>query len=223
MSDRRAPRAVTYALGVDVSTYQQDINWIKVAEAGARFAFMRIGDGLIKDSRFERNWVKAASVGMLRGVYHVLRPDRDGQAAWLRDTLGGKEPELGVWSDLEIQGLDAGRCGRFLDAADEQLGRTVHVYSRASFLNEMGPLLWAQKRRLWVASPGTIMPVLPAAWPSWEFWQWGQTTIDGRTVDVNYYHGTASELIERYSPTAPDDHWGQLFQRLDRIIQKLEA
>ncbi len=216
-------KAVTYALGVDVSTFQADIDWTRVAEAGARFAFIRIGDGLTKDSRFERNWIKAASVGMLRGVYHVLRPDRDNQAAWLKFVLGDKIPELGVWSDIEVAGLDSERCARFLQAADEQLGMTVDIYSRAGFLNAMGELPWAVVRKLWIASPGTATPTLPAAWHDWEFWQWGQATIDSRTVDVNYYHGTAEELAQRYRPVAPDDHWAALFARLDRIIAKLNA
>ena len=61
--------------GIDVSTYQKDINWKKVKKHGIRFAMIRVGyrandNGKIyKDKRFEQNVKGALKAGLKVGVY----------------------------------------------------------------------------------------------------------------------------------------------------------
>ncbi|MCX7959401.1 MAG: GH25 family lysozyme, partial [Deltaproteobacteria bacterium] len=50
--------------GIDVSYYQGNIDWNKVAAEGHKFAFIRVSDGLnYIDSKFPQNWSGAKSAG----------------------------------------------------------------------------------------------------------------------------------------------------------------
>ncbi|MCR5251754.1 MAG: glycoside hydrolase family 25 protein [Lachnospiraceae bacterium] len=61
--------------GIDVSAYQKDIDWQKVAAAGVEFAIIRCGyrgstiGGLIEDSKFKQNIEGATAAGIPVGVY----------------------------------------------------------------------------------------------------------------------------------------------------------
>src|SRR5262245_40196642 len=47
-------------LGIDVSYYQDTINWTSVRNAGVRFAFVRLSDGeVFHDPKFSANWTGA--------------------------------------------------------------------------------------------------------------------------------------------------------------------
>ena len=65
--------------GVDVSYFQNDINWKKVKAAGIDFAIIRVGyrgygDGtLMVDPKFKKNLVNAKAAGVDVGVYFLLR------------------------------------------------------------------------------------------------------------------------------------------------------
>ncbi|MBR6257788.1 MAG: glycoside hydrolase family 25 protein, partial [Lachnospiraceae bacterium] len=60
---------------IDVSTYQNDIDWDKVAASGVEFAIIRCGyrgstiGGLIEDSKFKQNIEGATRAGVKVGVY----------------------------------------------------------------------------------------------------------------------------------------------------------
>ncbi len=62
-------------VGVDVSSYQREIDWEKVAEAGVQFAIIRVGlrgyteGGLIEDTCWRQNMEGALAAGLKVGVY----------------------------------------------------------------------------------------------------------------------------------------------------------
>lgn len=65
-----AEAATIPAYGIDVSSYQGDINWSQVAGSGVTFAMVRVGNtryGL--DSRYYENIVEANAAGIRVGVY----------------------------------------------------------------------------------------------------------------------------------------------------------
>lgn len=61
--------------GIDVSEFQEEIDWEKVKESGAEFAFIRLGrrgatTGLLYlDEHFKENHEKASKAGMEIGIY----------------------------------------------------------------------------------------------------------------------------------------------------------
>ena len=59
--------------GVDVSSYQLEIDWQGLEEEGYSFAFIKATEGSsLVDERFEYNREEASSTGMRIGAYHFL-------------------------------------------------------------------------------------------------------------------------------------------------------
>ncbi|MGN9866367.1 GH25 family lysozyme [Bacillus swezeyi] len=60
--------------GIDVSHWQGDINWKKVAGDGIEFAFIKATEGTtLKDKKFEKNVSGANAAGIKTGAYHFAR------------------------------------------------------------------------------------------------------------------------------------------------------
>lgn len=68
-------------IGIDVSRWQEKIDWAKVKADGVDFAFIKASQGgsissskisPFTDSYFKRNIVEASTAGILCGVYHYL-------------------------------------------------------------------------------------------------------------------------------------------------------
>ena len=106
--------AVTYPgaiQGIDVSSHQQDIDWLKVRGAGISFAIIQIGfrgyaDGSLNvDKRFEENIRAAQNAGLSVGVYFYSQATSIAEAAeeaqFVLDTLGERKLELPVFYDWE--------------------------------------------------------------------------------------------------------------------------
>ena len=54
--------------GVDVSSYQGEVDWPVLAEQGVDFAFIKATEGsLLQDRRFAANWAGAAAAGVRAG------------------------------------------------------------------------------------------------------------------------------------------------------------
>lgn len=71
------PRPIT---GIDVSHWQGDIDWKRVALSGERFAFVKVSEGVgHTDSRWEDNVLGAHNAGLQVGVYHFARPSGRGR------------------------------------------------------------------------------------------------------------------------------------------------
>lgn len=60
--------------GIDVSHWQGNIDWNKVAADGIKFAFIKATEGTtLKDKKFETNVSGANAVGIKTGAYHFAR------------------------------------------------------------------------------------------------------------------------------------------------------
>ena len=92
----RTPQLTGYAVrGVDVSSYQGDINWATVAaEPNLRFAFVKATEGRSwEDPYFDENWKLTKRAKLRRGAYHFFRPNRDAaQQATFFATVVNLEP-----------------------------------------------------------------------------------------------------------------------------------
>lgn len=95
-------------LGIDVSHYQNKIDWAKVAKSGKKFAIMKAmyeAQSHKKDETFEYNYEEAGKYGIARGVYifiasaSIADPEHDAKS--LLQHLNGRKLEYGIWIDLE--------------------------------------------------------------------------------------------------------------------------
>ncbi len=93
--------------GVDVSSYQLEIDWQGLEDEGFKFAFIKATEGSSHvDGRFEYNWKEAHKTGMKVGAYHFLSYDTDGetQAQNFIDTVDKKWGMLPPVVDVELYG-----------------------------------------------------------------------------------------------------------------------
>lgn len=99
-------------LGIDVSHYQQNIDWTKVSGSGKKFAILKAmyeAQSHRIDETFEANYQGAGRNGMSRGVYIFIASssirDPEGDAKALLRILNGRSLEYGIWLDYESVAL----------------------------------------------------------------------------------------------------------------------
>lgn len=67
--------------GVDVSSYQLEIDWEGLEDEGYKFAFIKATEGSsLVDDRFEYNWDEANDTSIRAGAYHFLSYDSSGKS-----------------------------------------------------------------------------------------------------------------------------------------------
>ena len=67
-------------VGVDVSSYQADIDMNKLKEQNIEFIYIKATEGSnAQDERFSANWSNAAKAGLLSGAYHFFSFDSEGK------------------------------------------------------------------------------------------------------------------------------------------------
>lgn len=203
--------------GIDVSRYQGEIDWKKVAAAGYKYAAIRatVGD-FYTDPRFYTNWTNAKKAGFLVVAYHVVVPYNygDKQIHRYKDVLDGRENDLPVVLDIErhdnISDAAITHCIRDC-IADVVLHfkRKPLIYTARYFWKDhvLPSTDWA-KYDLWVASYTTSAPIMPPGWTKWKFWQYtGSGKVSGISgdTDLNWFQGTYADLIAYagHKPTPP--------------------
>lgn len=92
--------------GIDVSSYQGNIDWATVAEYGMGFAILRITEKNNKvDSKFEQNYKGCIKynipVGVYKYSYALSVVDIQKEAQTVIDVLDGRKLDFPVWLDLE--------------------------------------------------------------------------------------------------------------------------
>jgi lysozyme len=191
--------------GIDVSYYQETIDWPRVRRAGIRFAFIRLSDGAtLRDAMFATNWAEARRAGVVRGAYQFFRPDQSvaAQADLMIAAMRGRDrDDLPPVIDLEVDGglaapVVAERAQAWIDRVRDKLGVEPIVYTGGDlWRNGGGEPLGAQP--LWLAHYTQGCPTLPAPWARWTFWQHTDRGavpgIDG-PVDLDLFAGALGPL-----------------------------
>ena len=196
------------SFGMDVSEFQDEIDWKKVKEDGVEFAYLRIGrrgatTGLIyEDSKFAVNYEGAKENGLKLGVYFFSQAKDEKEAleeaAWVREHLKGKEVDLPVVYDCEEVILED-EPSRLVGVEKEQLtantiafledmkksGYDVMVYTYLYWADTFYDMEQIARYPIWFAQYDTEAPKLE--WPV-SIWQYSnQGTINGikEPTDLN--------------------------------------
>jgi len=193
--------------GIDVSRWQREVNWSRVAGAGYRFAVIRATIGnYYTDPRFYVNWQGAREAGLLVSAYHVVAPEKpaDSQMERFFDVLEGRSGDLPLVLDVELsrevspEGITASiqACAAVIEERDDRLPiiYTARWFWDRNVLEEPN---WAQYD-LWVAHYGVEAPSLPCGWDEWTFWQHsdhGQVPGIGPATDLNWFNGSEEQLL----------------------------
>ena len=193
--------------GIDVSRWQGEIDWSRVAVAGYRFAIIRATVGnYYTDPRFYVNWEDARDVGLLISAYHVVAPERpaDSQIEHLFEVLDDRSPDFPLVLDIELS-REVGREGitacaaECADLVEREEGRKPIIYTARWFWdnNVLDTPDWSSYD-LWVAHYGVDNPTLPVVWDQWTLWQYsdhGQVPGIDAATDLNWFNGSYDDLL----------------------------
>lgn len=162
--------------GVDVSTYQNSIDWQKAKAAGVDFAIIRIGfrgygaaGNMQEDNWFVRNIENAKAAGVMVGVYFFSQAlntlEARAEAKYTLELLGDYELDLPIFMDYEFSPVSSGRFtsgtitkiqatanARAFCEYIEENGHKAGIYANLNFLNKTvdGEAL-GEEYPIWVA------------------------------------------------------------------------
>ncbi len=137
--------------GIDVSTWQGDIDFEAVKNAGCSFVIMRIGyyyDEIKMDDWFVSNMAEAKAAGLDVGVYIYTTANTEEEvrenASWIADNLDGQKLDFPVafdWENFtnfqkyEMSIHDLNTYFEIFADEMEQYGYSAMLYSSKNFLN----------------------------------------------------------------------------------------
>jgi lysozyme len=191
-------------LGIDVSRYQDNIDWEMVAEQDISFAFIKATEGNYKiDPFYKKNWRNIKKTSILRGAYHFYRPEMDWKTQYklFVNTVTLERGDLPPVLDIEHIRKDKDRelliknIKKWLEAVEKYYGVKPIVYSYQSYYNDH---LLDEFRgyNLWIASYRLTAPTLDDE-GHWEFWQYtDKAHLEGieHKVDLNCFFGNKEQL-----------------------------
>lgn len=209
-------------IGIDVSSYQKEIDWNKVLQSGVKFAILKIiRKDLNVDKQFENNWSGATKYGIhIQGVYNysyattVAKAKID--ANRVLAALNGRKTM--VWLDVEDdcqKGL-----GKNLITIINAYGKVITdaglpfgVYTGQSFYNSYIKPYGGVSYPMWIARYGTNNGKMNVKYqpqiPNMIGWQYtSQGRVDGIAGDVDmdvWYkeleavHGTTQAYSNPYT------------------------
>ncbi len=95
--------------GVDVSNWQGEINWGKVAQTDQQFAIIRVGYNDKQDAQFENNYQNAKAAGIPIGCYMysyaITEEAAIEEANIVLERIKGKQFEYPIYLDVEDKKL----------------------------------------------------------------------------------------------------------------------
>ncbi|KGR77091.1 GH25 family lysozyme [Ureibacillus sinduriensis] len=181
--------------GIDVSRYQEEIDFDAVANAGMEAVIIKSSEGVdYTDPNFEVNYEGAKAAGLKVGFYHFLTATTVEQAReeanFFASIINGKEIDIKPVMDFEdLEGLSVEEINAialaFADELESLTGLPVMVYSNANnATNVFSESLTTYS--LWLAQYDGSEPSDEVIWDTWAGWQYTDTgTVEGIEGDVD--------------------------------------
>ncbi|AUY53271.1 lysozyme [Streptomyces sp. CB01881] len=204
--------AATQTPGLDVASYQGNVNWASVAGNGARFAYVKATEGTgYTNPYFAQQYNGSYNAGLIRGAYHFALPDRSSgatQATYFVNHGGGWSRDgktLPPALDIEYNPYGATCFGlsqsamvswirSFSDTVHSRTGRYPTIYTTTNWWstctgNNGG---FGATNPLWIARYSSSVGTLPNGWGYQTFWQYADSgTFPG---DQNLFNGAYDRL-----------------------------
>jgi lysozyme len=199
--------------GIDVSKYQDIINWesvqqMEVDNIRIGFAFIKATEGNNnRDIHFRRNWKKAKEAGIVRGAYHFFIATKSGrvQAENFIEQVQLEPGDLPPVIDVEqTYGVSKRklreRVTEFLNVVENHYGIKPVIYTSADFYKQYFEDGY-DDYPLWVAH--YLQKERPRIFRNWHFWQHSETgRVNGiySRVDFNVFNGDSLEFRQLLLP-----------------------
>ena len=182
--------------GIDVSTWQGDIDWPTVAENNY-FAIIRAGYGNgNEDNYFEQNYSGAKDAGVRVGAYWYAyatsTDDAANEAYGCVSVLSGKSFEWPIYYDIEEQDIfDAGVASdiaRTFCGILEDSGYYCGVYSSKSALENYFDDDVRSSYTIWLAQWDVPSPTYEGSYDIWQYTVGSTPGVSGDCdLDVGYF------------------------------------
>lgn len=206
-------------LGIDVSEYQGQIEWDKLAiakdvvdsciseeyKAGlpeslpVSFVFIRATKSSdYVDQLYQTNFEAARLQGVCRGAYHFLTDTVSGrkQAENFISVVKLEEGDLAPVLDIEVFSPGVADIAKeWLSVVEEHYGREAVVYSNRNGFNDIiAKDSVLKSRELWMAQLNAERPEMENC-RFWQFSHKGKVTgISENVVDINLFFGDFAQL-----------------------------
>ena len=201
---------VNYSIhGIDVSKYQQVIDWESVRGMNVNnicigFGFIKATEGIgNRDPRFRQNWRLAKDAGMTRGAYHFFLSTKSGKLqaenfiSSVELTKGDLPPVLDVEQAYGVPGIKIReRVKEWLVVIENYYGIRPIIYTNIDFYNQYLKDEF-DEYPLWVAH--YLQKERPRIHRPWIFWQHSeQGRVNGilHKVDFNVFNGDSADFKE---------------------------
>ena len=210
----------TLSRGIDVSDYQNEIDWEAVAASGIEFAVVRVGwrgysGGTVNaDNRYRQNIEGAQAAGLKVGAYFFSQAvdvlEAIEEAVFTAQLLEGYDLELPVFFDWEVIGVETARtdgvdaqtvtecCLEFCRVL-ERVGFRAGVYSYIPIVYDKYDLNALAGLPMWMGDPGT--------WPEYyyehDIWQY---SVTGVVPGIEGY--VDMDVMYNITPDAASDQTG---------------
>ena len=205
--------AATYVPGMDVSSYQGNVDWQSAYNNGARFAYVKATEGTsYTNPYFAQQYNGSYNVGMIRGAYHFAHPDSSSgsyQADYFINNGGGWSgdgvtlpPALDIEynpSGATCYGLSqASMVSWIASFSNEVYARTSKypmIYTTFDWWNTCtgNSSAFASTNPFWIAIYGSSPPTaIPAGTYTWTMWQ--NASSGSYPGDQDQFNGSYSQL-----------------------------
>ena len=209
------PNARYPVRGVDVSSYQGNIDWAVLSKQNISFAFIKATEGSsFVDKNFLENWEEASKTSLWVGAYHFFSFESTGnaQAAHFISTVGSLHHSLPPVIDIEYYDVKSGisvsrekirdELKALIHELEKQYGVLPILYVTKETYNDfvkdniVGCPLWVRNV---ISKPGFVRD------DAWTFWQYsnrhhlaGYSGVE-RYIDMNVYNGDLDEFMKQFS------------------------
>lgn len=213
-----APAIASGPAGLDVSSYQGNVDWASVKNNGGSFAYVKATEGTTyTNPYYNQQYAGSRSAGLIRGAYHFALPNNSSgvaQADWFTSHGGSWTADgmtLPPALDIEYNPYGATCYGLsqsamvtwirdFSNEVHARTGRYPTIYTTTDWWTSCAGNngSFGTTNPLWIAryasSPGT----LPAGWSAQTIWQYASSG----TFPATRTASTARTPACRHSPAA---------------------
>jgi GH25 family lysozyme M1 (1,4-beta-N-acetylmuramidase) len=185
---------------IDISSWQSDIDWQAVQDAGVEGVILKIAEGETKDECFDTFLQQVKAIGLPWGCYLYTHAqnveDAKADAETVLNFLGGEIPKMGVWYDVEAPELLAlgdvtAICSAFISTLNAE-GLKAGIYGGYYTLRDnVNVDALADYVPYWPCQYGVSQSDFKAEHPDKivDGWQWSEHEMIGNTeVDMNEWY-----------------------------------
>lgn len=197
--------------GVDISSYQGEIDWKILSEQDIQFAFIKATEGSsFEDPFFQQNWKKASDTSLRIGAYHFFSYDSPGisQAKHFIKTVQSKEEMLPPVVDVEFYGDKESNPPKadevvkeltaYLDLLESHYGTKPIIYAthKSYDLYIMGDF---EEYPIWIRDIFQTPKLKDNR--QWTFWQFSNRMVlkgyqgKEKYIDMNVFYGSEEEFL----------------------------